>query len=539
MILENLSIKKIFKSNYFTYTILFSVLTLIFSFISYFYQDFNNIAFFVYIILFSVISYKNLRVGILIVIAELLIGSKGYILFFDFSGIQISLRIAFFVIIFSIWFSKILIDLIGKYSNKKTLLLIIKGQPWLATTKIKYFSFRKSRFFKYYLIFFALLLLTFVLGIFKGNGFSDAFFDMNGFLFLLYLLPFYDSFKKEKDYNKLLSVVVASTSVLIFFTLFLLWIFSHINAFYLSSLYTWLFNFGIAEVTNMSYGFYRIFMQSQIYISGIIVFLVSIFAYKFSYSKIKIKKITDKNKLFIFLLVFASISTILSFSRSFWVGMIGCFIFIFIILFVLRDRKTRLFYSFIRTFSLLMTSFILAYGFIFIFTNYPPGSSASFTSELNKRFSNPTQEAAGSSRINMLKPLYEEIKDNLILGGGFGYKITYKSADPTNIAKNVEGMYTTYALEWGYLDSLLKFGIFGFLVFMYFIIALLYLAIKNINKVKNEDYRIVSFGLTLCFLFILIVNFFTPYLNHPLGIGFIIVYITFLDNYVLNKKIDF
>ncbi|NCC71257.1 hypothetical protein EOM09_06770, partial [bacterium] len=334
-------------------------------------------------------------------------------------------------------------------------------------------------------------------------------------------------------------IFIASTSVLMLFTLFSLWIFSHINPFYLSNLYNWLFDFGIAEVTNMSYGFYRIFMQSQIYVSGLIVFLISIFAYKFSYSKIKIKKITDKNKLFIALLIFSSVLTILSFSRSFWVGIITSFISIFILLFIIRDKKIKLFYSFFRTIILTTASFLLAYGFIFIFTNFPPGSSSDFTSVLNKRLSNPTQEAAGSSRMNMLKPLYEAIKDNLLIGGGFGYKITYESADPTNVAKNVGGMYTTYALEWGYFDTLLKFGIFGFLIFIYFILALLYLSIKNINKIKNEDYRIVAFGLTLSFLFILVVNFFTPYLNHPLGIGFIIVYITYLDKNILNKKIDF
>lgn len=528
MILEKLSINKIFKSNYFTYTILFSVLTLIFSFISYSYQDFNNIAFFVYVILFSFIAYKNLKAGMLIVLAELIIGSKGYILFFTTSGFQVSLRIAFFVILFSIWLSKLLVDLINnKFSNSKS------------TNTINYFSFRKSRFFKYYFIFFVILFFTFILGILGGNGFSDAFFDMNGFLFLLYLLPFYDLFKNEDDYYDLLSTCLASILILISFTLFSLWIFSHINPFYLSNLYNWLFDFGISEVTNMSYGFYRIFMQSQIYISGTIIFLVSIFAYKFSYSKVKIKNLLDKESLFIILLVLASVSTILSFSRSFWVGIIVSFVSIFIILFIIRNKKTRLFYSFFRTSLLILTSFVLAYGFIFIFTNFPQGSSSSFTSELNKRLSNPTKEAAGSSRMNMLKPLYEEIKDNFIVGGGFGYKITYESADPTNIANNVGAMYTTYALEWGYFDTLLKFGIFGFLIFIYFILALLYLSIKNINKIKNEDNRIVAFGLTLVFLFILVVNFFTPYLNHPLGIGFIIVYITYLDKNILNKKIDF
>ncbi|MCF7795654.1 O-antigen ligase family protein [Patescibacteria group bacterium] len=531
MILEKLSINKIFKSDYFTYTVLFSVLTLIFSFIAYLYQDFNNIAFFVYVIIFFIVSYKNLKAGMLIALAELIISSKGYILFFEFSGFQISLRIAFFVIILSIWFSKLLIDIINnKFSN---------DQKLLVNKKINYFSFRKSRFFKYYFIFFLVLLFAFILGILNGNGFSDTFFDMNGFLFLLYLLPFYDLFKKEDDYYDLLSLSVASSLILMFFTLFLLWIFSHVNPFYLSNLYSWLFDFGIAEVTSMSYGFSRIFMQSQIYISGLIIFLISIFAYKFSYSRIKIKKITDKNKLFILLLTLASISTILSFSRSFWVGIIASFISIFVILFIIRDKKSKLFYSFFRTFLLGITSFLIAYGFIFVFTNFPPGSSSNFTKGLNERLSNPTQEAAGSSRINMLKPLYEEIKNNFILGGGFGYKITYESADPTNVAKNVGGMYTTYALEWGYFDTLLKFGIFGFLIFIYFILALLYLSIKNINKIKKEDYRIVAFGLTLSFLFILVVNFFTPYLNHPLGIGFIIVYITYLDKNILNKKIDF
>jgi O-antigen ligase len=103
--------------------------------------------------------------------------------------------------------------------------------------------------------------------------------------------------------------------------------------------------------------------------------------------------------------------------------------------------------------------------------------------------------------------------DSPIFGQGFGKTVTYETEDP-RLVQAGNSQYTTYAFEWGYLDFLLKLGIFGLLAYLWLLYSILIYQFKK---------RGIQAGLGLGLLFLIIAHFFTPYLNHPLGIIYVII----------------
>ena len=165
---------------------------------------------------------------------------------------------------------------------------------------------------------------------------------------------------------------------------------------------------------------------------------------------------------------------------------------------------------------------------IFALMNVPPrkGKSASLSSLVSERAT--TQEAAGQSRMELLKPLWIGILKHPIIGSGFGATVTYNSKDPRILQNNPSGEYTTFAFEWGYLDLWYKMGILGPLAYLGLIGSIL-LALWRVIKDKSEmvlegiNVQAISLGVFGALIALAAVHFLTPYLNHPLGIGFIIL----------------
>jgi O-antigen ligase len=92
---------------------------------------------------------------------------------------------------------------------------------------------------------------------------------------------------------------------------------------------------------------------------------------------------------------------------------------------------------------------------------------------------------------------------------------------------NPDGNYTTSAFEWGWLDIWLKMGLIGLLVYGSLLLQLIKRGWTNVKLSLGDKY---SFGLTITLISMIIVHFFTPYLNHPLGLGWLMLAIIFLDN---------
>jgi O-antigen ligase len=134
---------------------------------------------------------------------------------------------------------------------------------------------------------------------------------------------------------------------------------------------------------------------------------------------------------------------------------------------------------------------------------------------LFERVSGGSEEAALASRWSLLPELWSEIKKYPFSGQGFGTSVTYISSDPRVLQNNPSGEYTTSAFEWGYLDIWLKIGFGGLLTYLFLLIKVIFDAFKK-GFLKRQG---LYFGLSIAILFLVITNAFTPYLNHPLGIG--------------------
>lgn len=499
-----------FLGKYFKITFVALIFFELLSLLGYLEPIIGQATFFIIVLAALFLSLERLEYGVYIALAELFVASKGYLFYLETDGLLVSLRIALFLILFSVWLAKIIVY----YSQNK-----IFG-PYLKT--------RQSNLLKWYLLLFVFLIWGFINGFIKQNSFSNIFFDANGWLYFGFIFVFFDVITSFDQIKNIFQIFLASVLVLCLKTLALLFIFSH-QMIEMASIYRWLSDAGLGEVTDMGAGFYRVFFQSQIYIL-IALFILLIW----TYSKLKKglswpKIIRDNFLFFIFSILFLS-SIIVSLSRSFWIGLIGgLFGFLLIILF--REKEKAIFLFRLAGYCLGVLILCLALIFAIVKFPYPKPSEVSLAGLLSERALSVSGEAAAVSRWNLLDPLWLEIKNNFFLGAGFGKTVTYQSQDPRQLSQGRSGLYTTYAFEWGYLDIWLKLGLFGLISYLLLIYQIW---LKGWNGFKacaidSQEKKSLFLGFLLGIIIIISVSFFSPYLNHPLGIGYLMLATVIFD----------
>lgn len=477
------------------------ILAELWSFLGYFYPLASITAFFIVSALTITLSIYKLEYGLYILLTELFIGSFGYIFYWPAGKATVSLRIALWLIIMSIWAVK-------------------KIKQSIRTKKIS-IDFLNSSYFKYFAVLLAFIIWGVINGRLNGNALSNIFNDFNNWLFLLLIFPIYDAFKTSENWQALKSIFLASITFLSLKTILLAYIFSHNFGYWTFDLYRWLRESGLAEITLVQSGFSRVFMQSQIYI--LIGFFILLF-----YLLMNIRHSQEgrnagaKNLIAIAMLAALFLSCILiSFSRSFWLGLAGGLIFTALTVLLKIKIKFRQFIIFCGLQSgILILSLLIT--FIAIKLPYPsPAGGFNPADLLEQRATQITGEAGASSRWQLLPELWKKIKSAPLLGRGFGETVTYKSNDPRIIETTPDSMYTTYAFEWGWLDIWLKLGLFGLLAYLILHLKIIY----NGLKINSN----ISLALITCLIAIIIIHVFSPYLNHPLGIGFLLLAIGVLN----------
>lgn len=503
-----------FVKNYQILTLIFALASLeLFSFFGYLHPLAGVILFWLILVAALAASVWRLEYGLLVAMAELFIGSKGYLFSLDAGGAVISIRIALFLIIMAVWLAK-------KFAPKAYLsprLMSLGFTPLAEKAK----SF-KIPFLGWYFFLFIALVIGLVQAFVLRNSFSNIFFDFNAFLYFAYLFPLADVLREKINWERAGKVVIASVSWVAFKTFLIFYIFAHGIWLYTPSAYKWIRDTGVGEITKMDQGFFRIFFQGQIYELLLLVILLGMaswyFLKKAHYEKIEFLK------LFLFSSILASV-VILSFSRSFWVGGgAGLAVLFGLMIFNLRMKWRAIGLFFLYFIGVMAAGFI----FIFILMNAPlrKGESVSLSSLVSERAT--SEEAAGQSRMELLKPLWTGILKHPIIGSGFGATITYNSKDPRILQNNPTGVYTTFAFEWGYFDLWYKMGILGALAYLGLIGSIL-LALWRAIKEKSGiilagiDIQAVLLGVFATLIALSAVHFFTPYLNHPLGIGFVVL----------------
>ncbi len=476
MLLDNIN-KKLLSKTLLGIVIMFGL-----SFISFLFPESRTWLTLGVVIIFFIISLRSLEWGIYLIVLELLISVQGYILAFEFVEFSLSLRIAFFIIWLSLFSVKIL------FSEFQEFLAYIRQNWWIIIIPV------------------FLILFGVIKGITTGSDFYAVFFDVNGFLFWLYALPFlYIGINKQK----LLTGLAAGIIWIVSKSVILLYTFGHHFDKLNITLYHWLRDFRMIEVTEMNLVLYRIFFQNQI-------FLLLAFTILFVYL---IKKLQTKKHYYtnLFLFTIVLLGIVISFSRSIWLGLVVVGI---ALLFLAFNKKTKSILdtnlSNIAKFSVvgIIFSFVLWLGIAFLPI---PFVDLDNLAELN-RFG---LDAAATARIQMLRPMLDGIQQEFLFGHGFGKTLTYFTTDPRIVSMTAggSGEYTTFAFEWGYFDIALKVGIIGLVVYFAF---LLKFVLALFHKAKADKSSFIL-GLFLGLIGLLVVNITTPYLNHPLGIGFIII----------------
>lgn len=430
------------------------------------------------------LTWKNLEYGLIVILAELLVGGKGYLFSQVFGSGKISIRIALFTVVIVIW-------LLRHRGN---------GNP---LTRIP-LVFRK------WLIFLGVVLVWGVaFGLINQRGIGTVYFDANAFLFFL-LAPvvFSPTVNLVRLRDFLLLVVAAATTVLGVKSLLSLGLFAHVDPGQLNSFYRWIRVTGVGEIAYINGNAYRVFFQSQIW--GMFgAFLIAALLLP-GRDRIQMPK-------WLFIpLVLGSTAVLISLSRSFWAGGLVALLTGIVLGFAHFRWNLKQFLLIgavslgIIGLSYTLTSWALNFPYPF-----PPSRGSQAAKLIGQRFETIGGEAAVSSRLNELEPLREGILRNPAIGSGFGTQLTYTSNDPRQLQSPNHGVYTTYAFEWGYLDLILKIGLIGLVMYLGLLWA--------IGRQLWLNQTRFGFGLLLALISLAVVHITTPYLNHPLGIGLLVL----------------
>ena len=436
------------------------------------------------------LSIWKLELGLFIAFAELFVGSHGHLFSFDW----FSIRMAIFVAVMLAW----LVRIIMKRSQ---------------------YRWDDARLYPWMLLGLAVVVGG-LIGYLRNNELLNVFNDMNGYFYALYVLPMLSINWIATKKRQLLQVLAAGATWIIVETLALLYVFSHASESLEEILYTFFRDARIAELTRVSGDIFRVFLQSQFTVLIAFFILISLCVLLWK---------RKKDRPLIILGLIGSWATILiSMSRSFWIGVVAGLVAGLVFLRIDRrkpviDTLTRVIPRFLTLvltagFGLLLLWGIIAFP---IPENLGAGGLGSLLSDRMTEL----DEAAARSRWNLVEPMMLEIKERPFVGSGFGTEIQYQTEDPRLVASN-KGWATTYSFEWGWLDIWLKMGFLGLLAFIwlgvYYLMSFWYSA-----KDKEKGWLMVAFFRVVVALFVL--HIFTPFLNHPIGLGFLVFLIPFLE----------
>jgi hypothetical protein len=390
-------------------------------------------------------------------------------------------------------------------------------------------QFKTNRLYQLFGLFLLCLIYGVILGLIHKNSLNNILADGQRYLYFGLLFIVTEVITTLEHIYRLLRIFIATLVTMGIKTLILFYIFTHNlwNEFEVRFFYKWVRDTRVGEVTWLDGGFVRVFFQSHVFeLVGlfIIAIFIAFFIYKKNSSSSSLPMIipniavTNQQNIIKYIFYYFSLCTltsatiIISFSRSFWVGGAGAsLVLIGAVIFIHKLKFKQLFLLGI----LLVSSLLLSFGLVNLVAK----------TTVKNRVSNQ-YEAALSSRWKLLPPLLVEAKKHPLIGSGFGTTVTYQSDDPRiKNESNPEGWNTTYAFEWGYLDFIVKIGIVGTVIYGIFIAYIVKMGWLVLLRNRFNEYGFLVTGLLVGFFSLIFTHMFSPYLNHPLGIGYLLMLI--------------
>ncbi len=437
----------------------------------------------------SIITFRKVEWGLTVAFLELLSNAHGYILYDSIGTVRISARMIVFLAVFLGW-----------------------GIALVARRESVYVN--KSRFIPF-LFLVAAIVIGGIVGLTHRSALA-VFQDGNAYLYFLYLIPIlsvsWDSLKQRVALQILAASMVFTTAV----SLIILYAFTHLSQTFLRVMYVYLRDIRFAEMTNIGMGMYRIFEQTQVFA---VVFGFILLERVFRNQDQKKRWVT------IALLSCVFVSILVGMSRSFLFGFIVAVLILAVWLMVGLRISIR---NWLLGIGSIVVSMAIAFTLIYSTVVFPFPHTRAAGEYLTGVFGERAigTDVAVSSRWNLLRPMLDLIKSDPILGNGFGQTVTFITDDPRIRAIHPDGSWTTTSMEWGWLEIWLKMGILAPIGFV-ILFACVVLASTKLFKTEKAW---VGVWVIEFMTFLYFTHFFSPYLNHPIGIGLILFAVVFLSN---------
>ncbi len=480
------------ESKIFAITVVTIVLIECLSLVGHIFPMVNELVFMIIVFATLGLSLWRLEYGWWIVLAELVIGSFGYLFSYDAGTFHVSVRLGIFFVVFLAWL--------------------------LYAVRKRRFTIRHTWFFTPLVLWLAMIVIGVINGALQGHPWQDIFFDMNGYLYLGLFPVAITVVNSWKRIYQTVSVLLAAVVAISVKTLLALFYFAHAtDTHYIRTIYTWIRDTRVGEISPVVSSYYRIFFQGHLWI---VVCLIGL-GILLIVTKRRMPPLRQSIARFALLILLSTVY-IVSFSRSLWLAGAATGLILIVWLVASKTLSLRRILVLAGIGALVL---VVDIGVISGIVNVPlPGSSGSgvsATSLVTERVTD-TDESAIGSRFQLLSPLVNEAFARPFFGTGFGTTVTYQSLDPRTAAVN-GGAYTTYSFEWGYLDIITETGLVGMMVVLYFLWAILRRGVQLLPATRHGSGYYLILAVLFSLIMLIVVHATTPYINHPLGLGLIIL----------------
>jgi len=432
-----------------------------------------------------------------ILIAEFFLGGAGHFVEFYGLSIRTTLLIAFLILY--------LISLIARKE------------------KIKY---RKSWLVYSLIGLLAYLFALAIYGLFQSHPISFIFQDIIPFAFLLLLIPsFYpveyssplaknnflsdkkfiprgEFAKKKKAKKIILQLLVAFVIGSAIFSLFNFVLYRTGASEIHDGYYLWLRNVNAAKITKVTDFYYRIVFPEHLLIVPIMLILAAFWLKRDHLALIRANK-----GILIALLTGGGLIMALNVSRAYFLGLIIGLLFL---------KCGNRFWPWLKKSVGVLLIIFLIFTAINLISS---GGKYHGWEILGIRFlsiSSPQMEVSTNTRMQLLPPILDLIKERPIFGQGLGQDVTFEL--------NGE-LKTTRHFDWGYFEMLAKWGVIGLALFL----LILGLIITKTKKWLNQP---LILGATAGLIALLIINITTPALFHVFGILYLVFILSIIKTHV-------
>lgn len=414
-----------------------------------------------------VVSWRRPALVVYFGVAELFVGGKGQLLFATVREENISIRYVLFFVT-----------------------LIIAALHW----KVVRAAWQKhQRAWWPPLVLLVWVIWAAAWGLIQGYPAGRVFTDANAFGMLLAVPLWWALIQTDQHWKKTWwSILAASITLVALKSWWLMVVFGQ-QPDWATQAYRWVRNTGSGEITPISTELYRVFLQSQLYavLGGLALLGAWIGQRRWNWA--------------IVAWAAAVVSFLISLSRTFWLGAAVGGLTLMVLL--IKRWPGR---SLMAWWPGVVIGVVVGYGFFLWAVNFPAllPPSGDGGSAVRARLAASGSTEAANARRNQIQPLLAEIRGNPVFGRGLGAQARYYNPDP-----RIKGWRETSAFELGYLDWWLKFGLIGLAILGWWLLTIVRAVWRSpwVYAVIPSVAALVAIHAT------------SPYLNHPLGIGWLAV----------------